>query len=146
MLKSAGFEAIPAILSTRANGFVDESMPLMNQYNYVLCDVKIDDKNYLLDASQNKLGFAKLTEECYNSSARLIDKSSPLLVPLVPDSLVEQKATTVFISNNDAGKEEASITSTLGYNESFEVRDKVKKLNKRKSLLKSKRLIPSQLL
>lgn len=128
MLKNAGFEALPAILSTRDNGFVDEAMPLMNQYNYVLCNVKIDDKSYLLDASQNKLGFGKLTEDCYNGSARLIDKSSPLLVPLVPDSLIEQKTTSVFITNNDAGKPEASVTSTLGYNESFEVRDKIKKI------------------
>lgn len=142
MLKNAGFEALPAILSTRDNGFVDEAMPLMNQYNYVLCNVKIDDKSYLLDASQNKLGFGKLTEDCYNGSARLIDKSSPLLVPLVPDSLIEQKTTSVFITNNDAGKPEASVTSTLGYNESFEVRDKIKKIKPDENFAEIKKAYP----
>jgi hypothetical protein len=128
MLKQQDFEANPVLLSTRDNGKAYEAYPIMDQLNYVITEVKIDDKAYLLDASYNKLGFGKLSGECYNGSGRLIAET-PLLIDLSPDSLREEKLTSIFIVNDEKEGLLGSYTSTLGSNESYEVREKVGKVN-----------------
>lgn len=130
MLINQGYDAHPVILSTRDNGKATESTAFLYQYNYVISRVKIDSSYYLLDGSVNRLGFGKLSENCYNGSARLIDKI-PYLIPLSTDSLSEAKSTMVFIANDE--KENAidgSYTSNLGYLESLSMRDKIAKSKK----------------
>jgi hypothetical protein len=122
MLNHAGFDVHPVMLSTRENGRVTESTALLNQYNYVIARLKIDSTYYLLDASYSKLGFGKLPEECYNTSARVIDKF-PLLIPMNTDNLTEEKLTTVFIVNEDNGETNGSIASNIGYYESMHLRE-----------------------
>lgn len=126
-LKNIGLDATPAILSTRGNGKASEVYPLIEQYNYVICDVKINDVDYTLDATNKWAGFGKLDEELYNGSARLI-APLPALMPLVPDSLKESKITTVFMMNEEGGKGlSASFSSKLGEHEGMDFRRRIKK-------------------
>jgi len=122
--KTRGFEAFPAILSTRANGKAPEAFPLVEKFNYAACYVKVGDKGYLLDATNNKLGFGKLPAKLYNGSARVIDPVLPILVELSADSLVEQKVTTVFITANEKKELLGAYTSKLGGFESLRLREK----------------------
>ncbi len=124
-----GFDAHPVLLSTRSNGFVNESTAVLNQYNYALSRIKINDDYYLLDASYNRLGFGRLPEDCYNNSGRVVDKL-PVLVSLSPDSLREEKQTSLFIINGEKGGLEGSFSTTMGHYESYAVREKMIKLKK----------------
>ncbi len=128
-MKNQDIEATPVLLSTRNNGWAVESYPLIDRFNYVLCRVKIKDKYYLLDAAQPNLGFGKLSGEMYNRSARIID-AIPILIDLSADSLKELKRTTMFIINGKDKKIEGSFSSTPGYLESLEIRDKLGKTSK----------------
>lgn len=121
--RNQGFEAAPALLSTRDNGYPSESYPLLSKFNYVVCRVKVDDQYYMLDATNNKLGFGKLPLNLYNKSARIIDSIMPALVPLESDSLLEKKTTMVFINEGEGKKLEGSFTSHLGYFESLHLRE-----------------------
>ncbi|MEX6687752.1 DUF3858 domain-containing protein [Danxiaibacter flavus] len=121
--RNQGFEATPALLSTRDNGYASESYPLLHKFNYVVCRVKVDDQYYMLDATNNKLGFGKLPLNLYNKSARIIDSIMPALVPLESDSLLEKKTTMVFINEGKSKKLEGSFTSHLGYFESLHLRE-----------------------
>jgi len=122
--KTRGFEAYPAVLSTRDNGKAPEFFPIVDKFNYVVCCVKIDNKSYLLDATNSKLGFGKLKPQCYNGSARVIDPVLPILVDLSSDSLQEKKVTTVFISTNEKKELEGAYASKLGDFESLHLREK----------------------
>lgn len=122
MLNHAGFIVNPVMLSTRDNGRVTENAAILGQYNYVITRLKIDSTYYLLDASIPKLGFGKLPIDCFNTTARLIDKS-PVLLPMNTDSLTEKKVTTVFIINDENGETNGSIASNLGYYESLRIRE-----------------------
>ncbi len=124
MLIHEGFDVHPLMLSTKDNGRVTESTPILTQYNYVIARVKIDTTFYLLDASESRLGFGKLTENCYNSSARLIDEI-PILIPLETDNLKEEKQTMVFFINDEKGDVTGSFTTNLGYFESMNLREKM---------------------
>jgi transglutaminase-like putative cysteine protease len=51
LLKSAGLECYPLILSTRSNGKIQDLYPIDNQFNYVIAKVSDGSKNYYLDAT-----------------------------------------------------------------------------------------------
>lgn len=120
-LKRLNFEAAPALLSTRNNGFSNEVYPLLNKFNYVICRVKIGDQYYLLDASESRLGFGKLPRRDINNSARVID-TYPALVELSSDSITEVKMTSVF-AINDGKKISASVSTQYGNFESMDMRE-----------------------
>ena len=126
MLYNKGYIAEPVILSTRGNGKVDEVSAILNQYNYVVCRLKIDTTTYFLDASDKHNGFGKLPNKCYNGFGRVIAQN-PFLVNLSADNNEESKVTSIFIANAENGKLEASFTSNLGYVESQEVRNRLLK-------------------
>jgi len=124
--KNAGFITNPVILSTRSHGKANEGFPLVEQYNYVICRVMVDNQYYLLDATQKFLGFGKLSPELYNTSARVID-AYPELVSLSPDSLKESEMTAMFIMNDSDHNLTASVSHTRGALASLELREKLSK-------------------
>jgi len=127
MLRHENINADPIVLSTRDNGYPSVVYPIMDRFNYVICAGHSDDKTYYLDASQPLLGFAELPIDCYNGPARIINKEKPFAIYLDADSLKEQKQTAVMIINDEKGKPTGSLESTLGFNESFLLREKIKK-------------------
>lgn len=144
MLNHAGYVVHPVMLSTRDNGRVTEGAAILGQYNYVIARVKIDTTYYLLDASISKLGFGKLPEECYNTSARVIDKY-PILIPMNTDNITEQKFTSVFIINEENGETNGSITSNLGYYESMHLREKLNTKKTDEFLKEFAKVYPSEI-
>jgi hypothetical protein len=125
MLRHENIEADPVILGTRNHRHVDDVYPLMDRFNYVICMAKDNDKTYLLDASWPKLGFAKLNDQCYNGSAREINKDHPYVINLSTDSLKEQKLTSVIIVNDEKtpGLLAGNFSSALGNIESYDLRE-----------------------
>jgi len=129
MLKHMGLDAVPALLSTRGHGKVYELYPILSRFNYVISRVVVDSTEYLLDASESKLGFGKLPADCYNGSARMI-AANPILINLSSSSLQEAKVTSVFIVKGEKGAINGSFTSNLGYYESTSLRERLVKTTK----------------
>ncbi len=126
MLKKAGINADPVLLSTTDNGKAYEMYPLIKKFNYVVARVTINNEVYLLDASRKKLGFNYLPQYCYNGYGRLIN-DIPIVVGLFADSLMESKMTSIFISNDEEKKNIiGSFNSNLGYYESYNFREEMK--------------------
>jgi Domain of Unknown Function with PDB structure (DUF3858)/Domain of Unknown Function with PDB structure (DUF3857) len=128
-----GIAAEPVILSTREHGYPHEIYPLLSRFNYVICEATIDGQAYYLDASQPLLGFGKLTSDCYNGCARVIDKENSRAVYFEPDSLVEKKQVSVFISNDEKNPKDISgnIQSQYGYSDSYKLRETLAKTNQK---------------
>ncbi len=125
MLRKAGLQADPVILSTRSNGYTYALYPLIDRFNYVIARVSIDGKTYLLDASRPQLGFDKLGFDCYNGHARVVAESAEGL-ELKAESLMEKSLTSVFIANSTNGKLIATVQNSPGYYESYNIRSSVK--------------------
>ena len=68
LLRNAKFIADPVILSTRSNGSINQYSAIVSQFNYVVVLVKIDGKDYLIDATDPLRPFNLLPEECLNGS------------------------------------------------------------------------------
>ena len=122
MLARKGFEAEPIFLSTSGNGKPSQITALLEQFDYVICKLKIDSNIYYLDAADTKVGFGKLGAKCYNGYGRLISKI-PYLINLSTNDLKETKTTVVFVANGESSKMEASISNQLGYYESQHLRE-----------------------
>jgi hypothetical protein len=126
MLRHEKIQADPVVLSTRDNGFASEIYPLISRFNYVITRITIDSSQYYLDASEPWLAFSKLPECCWNGYARVLNKEYPSFVSLNPDSIREQKRTTVFITNGEKGDLSAHLSKTPGFNEACRVRSEVR--------------------
>ena len=132
MLARSGFTAIPVLLSTRNHGIAPVKYPSIDNYNYVITLLKIDNQKILLDASNKFLQFGHLKTSCYNGLARVVDTSYSS-INLSADSLKESSQTTVFISNE--GKTlEGFFTSAFGSIESYHLKQESSK-NKQQDFL-----------
>jgi hypothetical protein len=124
LLRGAGLQADPVILSTRENGLVNNEFPVMKPFNYVICRVTADGKELLLDASHPQMGFGKLHYDCYNGSARVVNNSATL-INLKPDQLTEKKQTTLFIYRESNGRWTGYAHKLYGYYGSEKLREKI---------------------
>ena len=70
---SEEFEVYPVLASTRSNGFPKKVHPVLSDFNYFFIQLKIDNEEYLLDASDKNLDFGRLPYRALNSYARLMD-------------------------------------------------------------------------
>ncbi|AIZ63309.1 hypothetical protein PK28_05655 [Hymenobacter sp. DG25B] len=77
LLRDADLVASPLILSTRNHGRIDESVPLISRFNYVMAHVALPEgKELLLDATDALAMPGLLPERCLNTQGRLITKKA----------------------------------------------------------------------
>ncbi|MDN5203996.1 DUF3857 domain-containing protein [Fulvivirgaceae bacterium BMA10] len=76
MLVEAGIDASPVVLSTRNNGKVQMLYPIINNFNYVITHFKVNDKDFLLDATNKHLPFNTLPYNCLNDQGKIIAKDN----------------------------------------------------------------------
>lgn len=74
MLKSAGIDAYPVLLSTRENGKIKVDYPFARFFNYVVAAAKMDDKVLLFDATDPLIFLGNLPERCINEQGLTLKK------------------------------------------------------------------------
>lgn len=129
MLKYINLQADPVMLSTRSHGATYPMYPILEKFNYVVCDLNVGGATYFLDASQPRLGFGRMTPACYNGHARVINSEATPL-EFLPDSLMEKKVTTMLLTTNEKQEMIGSLQQIPGYYESYNVREKIKEKGK----------------
>jgi hypothetical protein len=84
LLREAGLQANPVILSTRGHGRAEPTFPVVSNYDYVVAHVQLPDgQQVLADATQELAPFGMLPEQCLNGQGRLITgESAGRWVPL----------------------------------------------------------------
>jgi hypothetical protein len=114
-LKYAGFSVEPLLLSTRANGLVSELHPVITDFDYVIAKLNINDKVYLLDATEDFLYFGLIPERCLNGKGRVFGEKQSYWYNLTPPE--KQKVVTVQKLKIDTeGTIRGSVQSTyFGY-------------------------------
>ncbi|MBJ6119381.1 DUF3857 domain-containing protein [Pontibacter sp. BT310] len=100
MLKEAGIDAAPVLVSTRANGRPPQGSPLVNKFNYVIARVFVDNKEYLLDATDPFLPFGMLPVRALNGNGYIVKKNEHRWVDLKPVVYSKFINTDVTISEN----------------------------------------------
>ncbi|MXV15320.1 DUF3857 domain-containing protein [Hufsiella ginkgonis] len=128
-LSYAGLDAEAVLLSTRENGFINKLYPVLSDFDYVVAQVNIDGKSYMLDATDPLLPFGLLPFKCINDQGRVISRNKPSY--WIDMTAAEKKSRTLNLdlTINDNGK----ITGALkcyskGY-EAYNKRRAIKKFN-----------------
>ncbi len=125
MLKHENIECEPVLVSLRNRGKITTSYPLIDRFNYLICEVQLNDKVFYLDASVPMLGFNKLQQSCYNGNAWSITTDIQKPINFLADSLKEISNTIVLLSNDENGLLSGTYSKTLGDNASLKFRERM---------------------
>lgn len=107
-LREAGFEVDPIMIRTRNLGKLDRRNPLRANLNFTIARVKIDDKTYLLDASEKEHVFGVLPRYCINGQGLVVKKGPEEWVDLKP-----YKANIQMIQSKLEMDEEGILTGSI---------------------------------
>lgn len=82
MLREAGFDADPVVISTRDKGNPDPGNAFINQFNYVIAHVSLGDEAILLDAVYEQYPTGLLPTRLINKIGLLVDYEAPRWIDL----------------------------------------------------------------
>lgn len=102
MLKEAGIEAYPVVLSTRSNGEILSLFPLVGSLNHTIVYAQLDEFYHLLDAKNEYRPYNLLPSEVLNGEGLVILEDNPVWIPLenqIPNDIIE----VLNFSLNDTG-------------------------------------------
>jgi hypothetical protein len=74
MLREAGLNASPVLLSTRDNGKINLNYPLLNDFNYNIAHVVFGEEEYLLDATDVMQSAGMLPEQALSEIGLLVEE------------------------------------------------------------------------
>jgi Transglutaminase-like superfamily len=125
LLRKAGIQANPVLLSWRSRGTLLFDYPILNKFNYLVVEANLIDKKVLLDAAEPLLGFGLLHPECYNGPGWVIGEEIVRRINLLADNYLEEAQTIANLKVNEQGLT-GSISKTYGIPGSFNIRQKIK--------------------
>jgi len=110
MLKAAGMDVFPLLLSTRDNGAINTKYPFSSFFNYVIAGVNINNQTVFVDATELMLPYNKLPERCVNVNALTVKPKSDKWIGITqPDIALTEKTLDISINEN-AGFLTANVT------------------------------------
>lgn len=128
MLREAGFNANPVLVSTRANGI--PLYPSRNSFNYVLCAVESNEGYSLLDATETNGTINILPIRDLNWEGRLIRKDGTSSAINLYPSKVSKENYLALVSIDNEGNVNGKIRTQLFDYNAFVFRDKYYKIKK----------------
>ena len=75
LLRAAGIDANPVIISTRGHGKVEVSYPFASFFNYVIIQIKYEKGMILTDATDRLIAADRLPPRCINDKGLVINKA-----------------------------------------------------------------------
>ncbi len=87
VLRQAEYDAVPVRIATYNHGRVNPFYPMNKNFNFTIARLTIDDKEYLLDASEEDHQFGFLPKYCVNGRGLVIHEGPEEWVDLTPSKL-----------------------------------------------------------
>ncbi|MFY0651526.1 MAG: DUF3857 domain-containing protein [Cyclobacteriaceae bacterium] len=111
MLKKAGVNADPVLISTRSHGIVKSYHAVSSQFNDVICKVYLGDKYLLLDATESYLPINALPERCLNGQGFVVSETNHGMVE-IPSNYNR----SIKITGEIDLTEDGTLSGSLSYN------------------------------
>lgn len=117
LLKAAGLEAHPVLLSTRENGVVSKMHPFRHFFNYAIAEVTIDNNKHYLDATETLLDFDELPRRCIHVEGLVIKpKTEEWIITTQQKPAVTEKEYNLKISPEQSKIQVEAKYISSGYN------------------------------
>jgi hypothetical protein len=136
LLRKLDIDANPVIMSTRNNGFIPTYSASLNKVNYLIAHVLLNDKTYLLDATEEYLQAGILPERALNGRGFLIKDNSHEWIELTPQKK-EKNVQLLDLKLNTDGVMKGSWTKTSYDYAALNQRINYKSFNNQDDYLKS---------
>jgi len=94
LLRKLDIQANPVVLSTRENGFLSQFSVSLDKLNYIVVQAVIEDKTYLLDATDENISLGELPERTINGKGLLIKDEGQEWIDLTPQT--KNKTVSIF--------------------------------------------------
>jgi hypothetical protein len=124
LLRDAGLDAHPLLVSTRDHGHTNPFYPLLSQFNKTLAIVDVGENRYVLDATDKYTPYWMIPFEVQYTRGLVVDKEAPRWVTLYHPA---DQFRTVVVMNGDVdanGKLNASASiSSFGYSRNTRCKD-----------------------
>jgi hypothetical protein len=128
-LNAAGFNAKAVLISTREHGKVNSLYPVVNDFDYLIARVDINNQTYLLDATDPLLPFGMLPMRCLNGRGRVFSMDGPSeWMDLNLPQKEKSTRTLDFTLSEDGKLKGTAIIYSTGY-DAYEKRSAIKKFN-----------------
>lgn len=125
LLREAGINADPVILSTRSNGKIQNLYPIVSQFNYVIARAKIGTNFYYLDAVDPLRPFDLPGNNILNVAGFVIKKSGPEWINIIsPKRAVNSASSEIELSED--GTLQGKIEDTFSEYSALGIRKKSK--------------------
>lgn len=125
MLREAGLQAEPVILSTRGNGRVQRLYPIYSQFDYVIARATVNGKHMLLDATDRLRPHTLLPRRALNHAGWvLVSKTKHEWMEIVPPEKV-RTATTVQATLHGDGSVSGNVERTFSGYTAFDQRTRL---------------------
>lgn len=128
LLREAGLEAQPILLSTRDHGKVVEYFAIANQFNHVIAKVDIGGEHFLLDATSDNDSVNILPVQDLNGNGLLVSDENAEWIELKPGIETKSKVTFNVRLNNEGNIDGEVYVSSKGY-DAAEESTKLKELS-----------------
>ena len=135
-LKAVGLNTEMLLISTRNNGTPTKIHPVISDFNYLLAKVNINNKIYLLDATNKLTPFGLLPLKCLNGYGRVMDfKNESYWYDIIPEKKSQTKLSASLLLNEDGSIKGKIRKSSFGH---FALSKREKYLNKNEDDIISK--------
>lgn len=108
LLKSAGIEAFPIILSTRDHGKVHKEYPFLDVFNYIIVLCGSGESIFFTDATDSDLSYNRIPTRALNGEGLLVNKEKMAWVEL--HSNVPSKSTNSIVMKIDSSLIKSEVT------------------------------------
>jgi hypothetical protein len=133
-LNAVGLNAKVVLLSTRNNGLPTKVYPVITDFNYAIGSLEIDNKVYLLDATNELLPFGMLPFKTLNEYGRVMDfKKGSYWIDLKPQNNNLTRISMNLEINEDGNFEGLMHKSYNGYR-AIEKREEIRSVTEEKYL------------
>lgn len=123
LLRRMHIVANPAIISTKANGEVNEAFPLLHKFNYTVAQAKVGGKDIIMDATErfskpNMLPYRSLTNKVF-----VIEKDHGRLISYQSKEKKLEMETIDYTITPESNEIKLKYNITYGGYEAYEVRN-----------------------
>lgn len=119
LLRGAGLDAHPILVSTRKNGQTQSSFPTLRQFNHTMILVLIGDGVQLLDAVNSSSNPSLLPVNVLNGKGFLVHPSAPQFLDIKPEKGMVEQYVSILNLQADGSLQGKIISSLDGYSGSY---------------------------
>lgn len=128
MLRSAGINAYPVLISTRKNGKI--FFPSRDDFNYLIVQATIDGKQILMDATDEHATINILPFRCINGKGIMISISGKSEEVSLQPTMLSKSITFIQADLNQNGSLSGKVRNTKSDYYAYSFRDKYAGINK----------------